>query len=116
MPRGRCPEGFVDDHRLGRLPGFVQAVEVLMVVKRIAACPINQLYVGIREALAVVIKGRAWALEHIGNARNRNKFVCSSHPLADFLTKTTNAEVRYLAPAKAHIVETAVAVPEPGAR
>jgi hypothetical protein len=42
MARGRGPERLVDDDGLGLCKGLSEAVQILMVVERIAARPVDQ--------------------------------------------------------------------------
>ncbi len=70
---GRRPERLVDDDRLGPLPGAGEAVEVLVVVERIAAGPVDEADVGIGVAIAVEVEGLPGLQEHVGDPRDRNE-------------------------------------------
>ncbi len=52
--RLRRPVLLMDDHRLGPLPGAHELVDVLVVVERIAARPVDQADIGIAQALPVI--------------------------------------------------------------
>ena len=71
---GGCPVLLVDDDgfRLG-LPRRQQAVQVLVVVERVAAGPVDQANVRIAVALAVVVETGAGLLQHVGDARHRDE-------------------------------------------
>ena len=53
--RDGVPPRLVHDHGLGPPPGAREAVQVLMVVERVAAAPVDEPDVGERDALAVVV-------------------------------------------------------------
>jgi hypothetical protein len=59
MPRGRSPPGLVHHDGVGFRPGAAELVGVLVMMKRIAAGPVDQFDVGIGAALAVEIVRRA---------------------------------------------------------
>ncbi len=63
----------MDDHRLGPLPGRDQTVEVLVVMERIAAAPIDEANVRIGQAPAVVVERRTGLEQHVGDARHGNE-------------------------------------------
>ncbi len=65
----------MDDQRLGLAPGEAQAVEILVVMKRIAARPIDQADVGIAVLASVVDEALAGMQQHVGDACHRNEFV-----------------------------------------
>ncbi|KAG0764942.1 hypothetical protein G6F22_018123 [Rhizopus arrhizus] len=58
-----------------------QALEVLVMMERIAARPIGQAHVRIRHALAVVVKGFARVQQHVGNPRDGNEGLDPVDPL-----------------------------------
>ena len=60
------------DDGLRLLPGALQPVEVLVVMERIAAGPIDQLDVGIGVAAAVELVARAGIEQHVGDAGDRD--------------------------------------------
>ena len=70
---GRRPELLMEHHRLGLAPGEPQPVEILMVMKRIAARPIDQADVGIDVLGAVVGEALAGMQQHVGDACHRNE-------------------------------------------
>ncbi len=72
VARGRRPPAVMDDDRLRLLPRARQAVEVLVVMERIAARPIDQPYVGIGVLPAVERVARARIEQHVGDAGDRN--------------------------------------------
>src|ERR1700677_3641068 len=55
-PRGGGPPWLVHDDRFRTLPCPDEAIQILMVMKRIATRPVNQPDVGIGEIFAVVLK------------------------------------------------------------
>ena len=63
----------MEDHRLGLAPGETQAVEVLVVMERIAARPVDQADVGIEVLGAVVGEALAGMQQHVGEARHRDE-------------------------------------------
>ena len=77
VARGRRPPDLVDDDRLGTLPCPDQTVDVLMMVKRIPAAPIDELDVGKGDPLAIVVDGGAGVEQQIGNPRHRNDTIGS---------------------------------------
>src|SRR5271167_5159549 len=52
MTRSRSPPWIVNDDRRGAPPRANQAVEILMMVKRIAAAPIDEIDIGVNEVVA----------------------------------------------------------------
>ena len=72
VTRGRRPPAVVDDDRLRLLPGALQPVEILVVVERIAARPIDQPDIGIAVAAAVEFVALAGMEQHVGHARDRD--------------------------------------------
>ena len=63
----RCgPVLLVDDDGLGLAPGADQAVQVLMMVERVAARPIDQRNVGIAMRAAVIAEACARVQQHVG--------------------------------------------------
>ena len=73
VARRRGPGRFMHDHRVrpGKRPA--QPVEILVVVERIAAGPIDQPDVGIGQAPAVVVERLARMQQHVGDARHRDE-------------------------------------------
>ena len=71
----RGPELFMNDHRFRPPPGFTQAVNILMMMKRVAAGPVDEADVGIAQMLAVKLVCLARMQQHIGKARHRNHLV-----------------------------------------
>ncbi len=71
----RCPELLVDDDgfRFG-LPRAQHAVEVLVVVKGVAAGPVNQPDIRVAVFFAVVVKRFARLFQHVGDAGHGNEF------------------------------------------
>ena len=66
MAGARRPCRLVDDDRIGARKGTAQPVQVLMVVERVAARPVDQTDVGVGEPLAVIVEGFARVQQHIG--------------------------------------------------
>ena len=64
---------FVHDQRVDRREGAAQPVEVLVVMERVAAGPVDQPDVGIGQRLAVVVEGLARIEQHVGDARDRDE-------------------------------------------
>ena len=57
MAGGGGPHGLVDHNRPRFLPGAYQPIQVLVVVKRIAACPVHQVNTGVGQPVSVVTVG-----------------------------------------------------------
>ncbi len=72
------PAPFMNDHGVGFLPRCHQAVEVLMMVERVAASPVDNANIGIGQVLAVELKITPGVEQHIRNPRHRDKI---SHPV-----------------------------------
>ena len=72
VARGRRPPGLVHDDGLRPLPGAAQPVDVLVMVERIAARPIDQPDVGIGAPLAVEVVALARMEQAVGDARRRD--------------------------------------------
>jgi hypothetical protein len=70
MARGCGPERLVDDDGLGLRKGSSQAVQILMVVERVAACPVDQADIRIGQGLAVERHRAARIEQHVGDARD----------------------------------------------
>ena len=68
----RVPPDLMNDHRLGLAPCGEQLVDVLMMMEGIAACPIDQLYVGISQPPAVVIERLPRVEQHVGDPGDGN--------------------------------------------
>jgi hypothetical protein len=60
----------VNDDRLRALPRFDEAVQILVMVERIAAGPVDEPDVGIGHGGAVEFEGAAWVEQHVGDARD----------------------------------------------
>ena len=106
VARGCRPERFIDDDGLGFAPGFAQSVEVLVVMERIAARPVDQLDVGKGQCLAVERNRRAGVEQHVGNARHRNE---RRHRVA-VSRQFTHLEWKGAPPGEAKIVDATIAV------
>src|ERR1700722_2406763 len=72
MPRGRRPPPFVHDYGPRLLPGAPESVEVLMMMERIAARPIDHLNVGIGVSATIELITLPGSEQHIGDSRHRN--------------------------------------------
>ena len=57
------------------LPGPAQPPQILMMMKRITASPIDEFYIGIVIGRAIISERRARRFQHIGNPRHRDKTV-----------------------------------------
>ena len=68
MARGRRPPRLVDDDCFRALPRAAQPVHVPMVMKRVAADPLDEPYVGIGGTLAVTIVPLIRVQQAVGNA------------------------------------------------
>ncbi|CUK20615.1 Uncharacterised protein [Achromobacter sp. 2789STDY5608615] len=75
MARGGGPADLVDHEGVERGEGAGQALEVLVMVERIAAGPIGQADVRIVHALAVVVERLAGVQQHVGDARHGNEIL-----------------------------------------
>ena len=67
---GSRPAPFVDDDGLRALPRLTEAVEVLMMVERVAAGPVDEAYVGIQMGAAVIVERLARIEQHVADARH----------------------------------------------
>ena len=72
MARQRIPPCLVADRRLRPAPCADQAVQILVMVERIAAGPVDQPDIGEGHARAVVVDGPAGMQQHVGQARDGN--------------------------------------------
>ena len=68
MPRRRGPGQLVDDQRVDLPEGPPQAGEILMMMERVSAGPIDQADIGISPRLPVVAIGRAGIEQHVRDA------------------------------------------------
>src|SRR5262249_34311758 len=73
MPCARGPSGVVKDHRIGAREGFPQSVQILMVMERIAARPINELYVRVSQPPPVVVERFRRMHHYVADTRNRDE-------------------------------------------
>ena len=71
--RAGGPHRVLHDDGLGPGPGAAQAVQILMVVKRVAAGPVHQPDVGVMLRLALVGEGLARVQQQVGDARDRDE-------------------------------------------
>ncbi|MNY79701.1 hypothetical protein D3C86_2204460 [compost metagenome] len=62
----------MDDERVELREGLAQAVEVLVVVERVPAGPVDQLDLGISPRLAVIAVALARMEQHVGDACDRD--------------------------------------------
>src|SRR5579862_9167126 len=69
----RVPDLFMHDDSPGSVPRRQQTIEVLMVMERISAGPIDQLNVRVVPAPSVKIELFSRTLEHVGDARHGNE-------------------------------------------
>ena len=68
--RQRRPERFMNDNGFDPPPCPAQAIEILMVVKRIAAGPVDQPRIGITQPPAIVIERFARMQQHVADPRH----------------------------------------------
>src|SRR5882672_11968776 len=108
MARGRCPKDLVHDDGFGSLPGLHQAVDVLMMVEWISAAPVDQLYLGKRDALAVVINRHSGVQQQVRYARHRDIGI-------DRAASDRSVERRYRRTSLPHAVHRTVAESEAAA-
>ncbi len=73
MARRRRPHRILHDHGVRPAEGATQPAEILVVVERVAAGPIDQPDVGVGQALAVVIELFAGVQQQVGDARHRDE-------------------------------------------
>ena len=73
VARGRGPRRLMHDDRVRTGKGAAQTAEILMMVERVAAGPVDQLDIGIGQALAVVVERFAGVQQHVGDARDRDE-------------------------------------------
>ena len=71
----RGPELLMYHYRFRPPPGFAQAVKILMMMKRIAARPVDETNIGVAQMLAVKLVRFARMQQHIGKTRHRNHTV-----------------------------------------
>ena len=109
MPCQRVPPAFMHDHGFRARPGAAQAIDVLMVVERVAAGPVDQPDIGIGPALAVEIVGSAGVEQHVGDARDRNE-------VADRILALRQRRPAYLRGGESDAVDRSVAEAEAAAR
>ncbi len=64
----RVPAPFMGDDGLRFLPSFAHFGEVLMVVERVAAGPIDELDIGVERLGSVVVERFSWVEEHVADA------------------------------------------------
>ena len=73
VPRLGVPPGLMDDDRFGALPCLHQPVEILVVMKRVAAAPVDETDVGILQALPVVVERFPGVQKHVRDPGHRNE-------------------------------------------
>ena len=81
VPCQRIPPRLVDHDRLGPLPGIDQAVEILVVMERVAATPVNEADIGVGEGLAVVVERLARVQQHVRDTGDRDEILDGVRPL-----------------------------------
>ena len=71
----------MNNHRLRDLPGVNQTGQILVMMKRIAPGPIDQLDIRIAVGAAIIVKICAWPGQHISDPGDRNKIFYRIYPL-----------------------------------
>ena len=71
--RHRRPGALVHDDGLRDIEGAPQPVDVLVMMERVAARPIDQLDIGVLHRAAVVFEPLARIEQHVGDARDRDE-------------------------------------------
>ena len=71
--RSRRPPAFVHHHGGRLVPDSREPIQVLMMVKRVAAGPVDEVDVGINVLPPVEVKRGAGVFQHVGQARHRNR-------------------------------------------
>ena len=74
VARGRGPAQFMHHQRIDLRESAPQAIEILMMMERVAAGPVDQADVGIGQGLAVVAIRAAGIEQHVGDAGDRDEF------------------------------------------
>ncbi len=72
MACGWGPHLFVHDHTRWFCPGGAESIEILVMMERIAACPVDEFDMRIVQTAAVVVERRSGFLQHVGYARHRD--------------------------------------------
>ena len=70
--RTRRPPAFIDDKGIGFAKRLDQPVEILMMMKRIAAAPVHQARIGVDPFFAIELITATRIEQHVGDARYRN--------------------------------------------
>jgi hypothetical protein len=73
VARARGPCRLLHDHRIRPRERTMQAAEILVVVKRIAARPVHQPDVRVGQPLSVVVERLARMQQHVGDPRHRDE-------------------------------------------
>src|ERR1700722_1507495 len=73
---GRCPPAFMDDDRFRLLPASTQPIEILMMMKGIAAGPVDKLDVRIYAGSAIEFVSSAGIQQHVSDPGNRYGAFC----------------------------------------
>ena len=69
----RRPPGLVDDDRVRSGPALEQVVQILVLVERVTAAPVDQPDVGVAAVLSVEAVGRARVEQHVRQPRDRDR-------------------------------------------
>ena len=63
----------MDDNRLGPLPGAHKAVQILVMMERVASTPVDKAGIGIGALLAHVVVAPTRMKKHVGDSRHRDE-------------------------------------------
>ena len=100
-------------HRAPAAEGQTQAVQILVMMERIAPGPVHEPDIGIDEPAAVVVVRRARIEQHVGNARDWNGAFRRIGRRRDF--RTRNVDTRHADPAHRAMAEAEAAARKPDA-
>ena len=72
---GRGPPGLIHDDRFNTRPGAPESVQVLVVMERVAARPVDQADIRVSEAPAIVVVFLVRLFQQVGHPRHRDEVV-----------------------------------------
>ncbi len=105
--RRRRPDNVLHDHRIRSLPAFHQPVNLLMMVERVAARPVDQTNLRIGVHLSLEVVRLAGIQQHIADARHRDRQIGNRvdagrhHRCRPFHARVTHAVHRAMAEGEA---------------
>ena len=76
MPSGRRPPRLVDDYRVRLPPGAYEPVEILVMVERVSAGPVNDFDVGLDQIRTLELVRLVGMKQHVRYPGYRNRVVC----------------------------------------